>query len=1215
MIVQSVNAHTLILRPNAVGSNIFCDAFGDANNWKCVDDIISDGGTTYTYTNEYMFERDSHNIPDLSSYPNFIQKVTIYLRLWATGDNNDLYKMYLYDTVTTNWLDSSVGGYRLSSDETWHDVSHDFTTSPNGGVWTGADIDNLEIGYKLKSPFNGEMRCTQVYVVITIPFDVMTNSTTVVEETTATLNGWLQFNGSCDTTCGFRYDVDSGTPYANNVTYGVVPIGGTFFEAISSLSRGTLYYCQAWAINANEFTSGSELTFLTKPDAPTSLTATAHTKNSASLSWTKGTGADRTVIRYSTTGYPATPTSGSLAYNGTDSSTTVSGLSNGQIHYFRAWAYSSDSGLSQFSDGSDDVTEYTNPGDPSALNAYGPTYNSINLSWAKGTGADTTIIRGKIGSYPSTYSSDTSVYSGTGISTTHSVGAEEHWYYRAWAYDTESGYYSESYSEDHETSLSSSPSITTGASTGITAVNTTLHGNLVNLGDAVSITVYFQYGETESFGSTSSSLVRGATGTFSINIASLSADTLYYYRAVAVGDGTSYGGTDSFTTGTTPPTVTTNTAIGIGTSSATIRGTLDTMGTASSVQVLFEYGKTAGYGYETSTVILTATGTFSKIISSLDDDTLYHFRAKAIGDGTAYGSDQTFTTARIEVAPSVITGASTDVAVASATLNANLLDLGSASPVSVYFQYGVTPSFGFTSSSQSFSSPTPFSSSVVGLSPDTLYYYRAVAIGDGTSYASTNSFTTGTTSPMILTGAVTNISQQEATLSGTLSNMGTASSIQVLFEYGETGAYGSTSSITTLTSTGDFSITVSGLGTSTLYHFRAKAIGDGTAYGSDGEFTTLGGTGGGPGGGTGGGGVTPPSIKLTLTVYVEDQYGRPLQNAFVVVFLSTGTTPGISIATDLGTAIAYDYTNAEGIATFELGKGTYIVQIERQGYDSETRTISFQSDMDISDVELNPVSVTFFGISSWMIMLVLGIIFFAVCFIFRKSLGIAEWIKPKNMFGASKSGSWTFLEKSTRGALFGLAGILLVALIVFIIPNVPTLEQMSVYYVLLGVISLFCIVIESINPKFGIACLGFGKLDAVAGNVLIGLSFASIFIGLTGFMSQFQLLDITFISTESLIMILMVAGVASFFEEAFFAGVLTPTMSEKLGMVPTIALVSIIFMFGHGLTYGWAMIPLINALIFRAGATVLVIHRKSWLPSLVAHTFINFLSILAFTMV
>ena len=55
----------------------------------------------------------------------------------------------------------------------------------------------------------------------------------------------------------------------------------------------------------------------------------------------------------------------------------------------------------------------------------------------------------------------------------------------------------------------------------------------------------------------------------------------------------------SFTTLTTPPTVTTEVATRIDLTSATLNGNLDGLGTASPVQVSFEWGLTAGYGNTT----------------------------------------------------------------------------------------------------------------------------------------------------------------------------------------------------------------------------------------------------------------------------------------------------------------------------------------------------------------------------------------------------------------------------------------------------------------------------------------------------------------------------------------------------------------------------------------------------------------------------------------
>lgn len=99
-----------------------------------------------------------------------------------------------------------------------------------------------------------------------------------------------------------------------------------------------------------------------------------------------------------------------------------------------------------------------------------------------------------------------------------------------------------------------------------------------------------------------------------------------------------------------PPTVTTDAASNVTSDSATLNGVLTSLGNASSVDVSFEWGLTTSYGSETTPQTMTATGAFSYSISGLDPDTTYHFRAKAVGNGTAFGDDVTFETAgRLEL--------------------------------------------------------------------------------------------------------------------------------------------------------------------------------------------------------------------------------------------------------------------------------------------------------------------------------------------------------------------------------------------------------------------------------------------------------------------------------------------------------------------------------------------------------------------------------------
>ncbi|UCG12397.1 MAG: fibronectin type III domain-containing protein [Deltaproteobacteria bacterium] len=96
----------------------------------------------------------------------------------------------------------------------------------------------------------------------------------------------------------------------------------------------------------------------------------------------------------------------------------------------------------------------------------------------------------------------------------------------------------------------------------------------------------------------------------------------------------------------TPPTITTGSASSVGSSSATLNGTVKPNG--SSTSYYFEYGTTATYGSVTPTTDAGSGASdvpVSADISGLDPETTYHFRIVATNSfGTSYGSDQTFDT-------------------------------------------------------------------------------------------------------------------------------------------------------------------------------------------------------------------------------------------------------------------------------------------------------------------------------------------------------------------------------------------------------------------------------------------------------------------------------------------------------------------------------------------------------------------------------------------
>jgi len=190
--------------------------------------------------------------------------------------------------------------------------------------------------------------------------------------------------------------------------------------------------------------------------------------------------------------------------------------------------------------------------------------------------------------------------------------------------------------------------LVTTAATSITSTSAVTGGDITSTGGSTisqsGICWAFQDNPTVSDSLISSS--QTGTGSFTVSMTNLNANTMYYVRAFAInGIGTAYGVIDSFTTAQGLATVTTTAVSNIEPLTAYSGGNVTNNG-GSPVTA-------RGICWSTSanptilnfkTLDSTGTGSFTDSMTDLASQTVYYVRAYATnGSGTAYGNQITFT--------------------------------------------------------------------------------------------------------------------------------------------------------------------------------------------------------------------------------------------------------------------------------------------------------------------------------------------------------------------------------------------------------------------------------------------------------------------------------------------------------------------------------------------------------------------------------------------
>jgi streptogramin lyase len=214
------------------------------------------------------------------------------------------------------------------------------------------------------------------------------------------------------------------------------------------------------------------------------------------------------------------------------------------------------------------------------------------------------------------------------------------------------------YGADQTLTTVTPPTARTEGATGVDLGEATLTGSIGPEGQPTSYR--FEWGTSASYGDQTEEAGAGSDSAehpVSDSLTGLAPNTVYHFRLVAsncnwCSEGTTYGPDETFRTAIESPAVSTGSAGAVTSTAATLTGSVDPNGAATSYR--FEWGQSAAYGHSIpleSAPVGEDAGqhALEQELQGLEPGTTYHYRMAATNcegcaAGTVYGADESFQT-------------------------------------------------------------------------------------------------------------------------------------------------------------------------------------------------------------------------------------------------------------------------------------------------------------------------------------------------------------------------------------------------------------------------------------------------------------------------------------------------------------------------------------------------------------------------------------------